>query len=142
MQPGSSWDPNLNVLGQAWRNKKTSAWTCAVRMGFQSSPYEGSFLQLGSSWDPSLNVFGQVWGRLLPLPGPVQSEWNSKAPIKKVAFCTQVPPCSTCDPSLNVLGQVWENFGPLPGPVQSEWISKAPLKEAAFCNQAPPGIPI
>ena len=42
-------------------------------------------MQPGSSWDPNLNVFGQVWENVEPLPGYVQSDWVSKAPLKEAA---------------------------------------------------------
>ena len=55
--PGAPWgSPGLG-LGKFWG----SAWTCPVRMGFQSFPEGGSFLQPGPNWDPNLNVFAQVY---------------------------------------------------------------------------------
>ena len=64
-------------------------------------------MQQGPSWDPNLNVFGQVWEILGPLPGPVQSECVSRAPLKEAAFCHQVPAGIPTWMSLGRFGKNW-----------------------------------
>jgi len=136
LQPGSNWDPNLNVFGQIWEN-------IGFCLGLLNESRFPKLLLRGQLFATRFQLGSQLeclWaglGKFGHLLGPVQLECVSGAFLEEATFCNQVPDGIPIECLWAGLGK----FKLLLGPVQLECVSRAPLQDAHFCSQAPLGIP-
>ena len=106
MQPGPSWDPNFDVLGQVWE-KFCLCPTLSSQSWFPELPLRRQLFAARSQLGSQLECLWAGLGNFGPLPGPVQSECVSRAPLKEAAFCSQVPAGIPTWMSLGRFGKNW-----------------------------------